>query len=387
MANWLVAIAIESPADGCDWRLLSDKGDILTRGFASLQDLADIKHDRFVLVLPGQNVSAFRAVLNAKNDAQLRAIAPFVIEDDIAADIDGQHVSIGYHAYETRHYTLAVVSHDYMTIWQNALQEVGLVPFKILPDYFCLPKNSEHVTCLLLNNRSLYRYQDWGASFDPDVDGGLIEKIVQSAAEKWDYAGQSNTIELSEIAHDTSDSLDILAAQVVNEKFTLMQGRYVVKSSSSSNTFKQWKMPLVLAMVSVLIATGYNIAEGLTFKSETRVLSTSVTNEVRRVFPGVKRIVNARAQLKTLTAGTGQASDFLQLSGLLSVGVQEVEGISLDSLRYDARRKEIQASIMYANYEELTQFKETIEALGGSVREGGSRQVGNSRAGEITVTL
>ncbi len=387
MANWLVAFAIDKFEDGCHWRVVTDNGEVLSSGASHFSELVDATYDKLALILPGQDIVAVRAILTAKNDAQLRATAPFVIEDDIGAEIDSQHVSIGYHAPATRHYTAAVISHDAMKQWQTSLKDAGLFIDKILPEYLCLPKNEECITEANVEDRKLYRFKDWGCGFDIETDFELTQSAVRASINKWELDEKPDLLEFCQVQQESKDILNILALRAVKEPFSLLQGEYAVKATQASSGGKGWKTPLLLAAASLAFASVYNYAEGLTLKSETQVLSTSIAKDIKRVFPEVKRIVNARAQLKELTAGTGQASDFLQLSGLLSAGVQEVKGIVLDSLRYDARRNEIQASITYATYEELTLFKTTIEALGGSVREGGSRQVGNMRSGEITVTL
>lgn len=387
MGNWLVVFANSAPQDVFDWRVISDAGKVSARGQSHLSDLNSIKHDKFALVLPGQNVLALRVALKAKNANQLRAIAPFAVEDEVGLDVESQHVSLGLADLNGSFHTACITEKNYLETWLDDLKQVEIAPDKIIPDYLCLPASNHHVSCLNLPDRSIFRFKGWGASFDTSFSSTILQDVIGSAIEKWDLSESETELIYNDWSRDIEDVFDGMAQNAIEEKYSLLQGQFSTKSANSVSGLKVWKTPVGLIAASMLAVTGYNIAEAMAFKSEAGSLKASITNEMKRSFPELKRVVNPRAQLKTLTNGNGQASDFLQLSGLLSAGVREVDGISLDSLRYDARRSEMQASIVYENYEQLTKFKSAIESLGGVMREGGSRQIGNRRAGEITVTL
>ena len=103
-------------------------------------------------------------------------------------------------------------------------------------------------------------------------------------------------------------------------------------------------------------------------------------------FPEVSRVVNPRAQLRALSAsGNAGEPEFLILSGYLAAAMQSAEGVTIDSMRFDSGRQELNVSVLFSSYSALAELRNAIEAAGGAVEEGGSRQVGSQRSGELTV--
>ena len=387
MGNWLVVFGRNELASVFDWRLLNDSGKVSARGVSQFHDLSSIKHDKFVLVLPGQQISSFRTKLAAKNSNQLRSIAPYAIEDEVGSDVEDLHVSVGYSDVNSQSYSLNVISHQDMINWQSALQEQGISPEKVIPDFYCLPFSENSVSCAHLNGTKAFRYRHWGASFDQDSDDALIQQILEYAIQVYGEEDKPNPIQYDDLTQDDQFHLDLMAQKAITESYSLLQGRYENRKRSNANGLNNWLLPIGSAVAALIVSIVFNIVQGNAFEKEAKTLRAAINQEIQRVFPDVRRIVNPRAQLKSLTASNGKGSEFLQLSGLISASVNEVEGISVEALRFDARRGEMQASIIYENYEELSRFKQIIENLGGKMREGGSRQVGNRRSGEITVTL
>ncbi|MEO0754508.1 MAG: type II secretion system protein GspL, partial [Pseudomonadota bacterium] len=78
---------------------------------------------------------------------------------------------------------------------------------------------------------------------------------------------------------------------------------------------------------------------------------------------------------------------FLVLSGHMAAGLDAVDAVSIDSLRFDASTNEINASVVFDSYDALSRFRTAVESAGGRVVEGGSRQVGDRRAGDVKVSL
>lgn len=388
MSNCLVVLVKNKlQEEVCHWRVVSENSNITARGSSLFSELAGIKHDKFVLVVPGQSVTSLQARLNAKNMKQLRSVAPFAIEDDIAGDIEDQHVALNFKQFSEGEYPICVTSKAQIECWIEQVKQLGLKADKIVPDYFCLPALEGKSHYVSLGSTSVFRIKNWGTSFDTGIDSNIISGVIKSAAARWKLVEEPETLGFSDYAEGVDDPYDAMAQQAVKEEFSLLQGEYASNSNKNTSDLKHWKMPTGLAAAALIAIAAYNFVEGFTFRSEAQALNSTIKTEIRRVFPEVKRVVNPRAQLKALVSNGGETSHFLRLSSLLSAGVNEVDGISLDTLRYDERRKEMQASIEYENYEQLNNLKTVIESMGGVFRDGGSRQVGNRRAGEITVTM
>jgi len=116
----------------------------LVRG--NLQQLQEsIGQDELVVYVPGRDVLLIRASLPAGRRSQLLTALPFVLEDNLVDDVDDLHCVLGPRL-ENGDYVAAVVKHDTMQSWLQALEKAGLRPRRLVPDTLLLPWQSDSWT-------------------------------------------------------------------------------------------------------------------------------------------------------------------------------------------------------------------------------------------------
>ncbi len=393
MADVLVVFAGETPEEVVEWRSVGRGGAITSRGVSALDELSGIRQSELIVILPGTQIGCFRTVLGAKNERQARSVAGYAIEDDIAGDISTEHIAIGFAAVSQRTYTICTINAEKLEQWINTLSQFGLSASKILPDYFVLPELPGSVAVAPLRYRTVLRAGAFGAAIDVDLGASFIDAAIESAGQKWLATSTENSdpaFGVQNIADDSETALDVMAAQAVaGGGLNLRQGRFIDKrrTKSQASILEEWKWPAAVGVMAVLVASAVNVTEGVMLNQSADQIETQTEQEMRAAFPELKRIVNPTAQLRTaLQSKSVSGSEFLQLTSMVSLAVDEVDGFTVESVRFDDARSQLQVSILYTDYDQLNRFKQIIEGVGGKLEDRGSRQQGDRRAGNIMVS-
>lgn len=390
MSQNLVAFVGLSPEEGVHWRIVDGRGENVGGGEGQLDQLPRNIGGSVHLVLPGQAVSTICAHVAAKSDKQLRSAAPYAIEDELARDLDDVHVSIGPKRTLTDDRVFWIADHALLEQWREALAGVGLSIRSIHADHMLSPNVQDKIAYVDRGKAWLVKYDEWSASIDKSLGEPFLEAVCKQAFEAANEGGEKQNWETALTAYESDDVLSLLASRAVERGPSLLQGDYQrgVEQSGSAFEFGTWKLPIGFTAAAALAVIGFAAAEGAVLRAKTSDLRQETEQTFKQAFPQVSRVRNLRAQLRQQMANQGgvASGEFLVLSGLLANAVNTVDGVTVQSLRYDQQLSELQASVSFSSYEDMTQLKTVVEEAGGVVREGGSRQSGGERVGEITVT-
>ncbi|MBF20099.1 MAG: hypothetical protein CME88_17120 [Hirschia sp.] len=384
MAKRLIAFADEHPEQALAWRIVDDEGRVESGGECVIEDLPRMGGGAVVLVLPGDRVSVQRAVLTARNDKQLRAAAPFAIEDDVATDLDDVHIALGPVDSVGAKRALHVVATEYLDMWLNAFEGSGFTIMDVSADHALLPNSDNIAQVLALPQRWIASADQWSGSVDRHLGQDVLEAVLASVQPDAETEAGPD-MEMLEVG----DAFDYLAARTIDKHVSLLQGAYQRRNASegAAMDWRRWRLPGALVAACGLFAIAGTAFEGAALRQKSDEARAQTETIFREAFPQVSRVVNPRAQLRTQLAGReGGASEFLELSSMLAGAVEDNEGVDVQAMRYDRGQSELQVSIAFKSYGDLTQLKDRIIASGGAVQEGGSRQSGDLRLGEITVT-
>ena len=94
----------------------------------------------------------------------------------------------------------------------------------------------------------------------------------------------------------------------------------------------------------------------------------------------------ARSISRQLKAGTSSAG-FLDMSGALFAAMGDVDGVEIDTMRYDPRQNLLQLSIRYPNFEAGELLEQAVLENGGRLAVGGIRERGDALIGEASFVL
>ncbi|MCI4644847.1 MAG: type II secretion system protein GspL, partial [Hyphomonadaceae bacterium] len=245
------------------------------------------------------------------------------------------------------------------------------------PDYLALPDGgSTRMVVADLFDRTLLRHGHWGVAVPEDLGQDMAGIL----------AGQRADVEET-VQIKAEDLWTEVCQGALKSRINLRRGAFAPRRPRSEFSWRQFRGPVLLALATVMLAIGVNVYEGMSFRAAAADMRADTTAMFRTAFPDVERIVNPRAQLRArLSTRAGSDPEFLIVSAWLALARDAAPGVTIESLRYDNQTGEFVLSVRYGDYTDLGALRSHIEAAGGRVEEGGSRQaVGGGRIGELTV--
>ncbi|HYM33968.1 MAG TPA: type II secretion system protein GspL, partial [Steroidobacteraceae bacterium] len=236
---------------------------------------------RVIIVVPAVDVVMAEPELPAKNAARLAQLAPFALEEQLAAEIDKMHFAVGKRS-ENGKTPVAAVLRELIERWLAELAQAGIQPDALFAETSLLPPTNGGVT-LVLDGNLLYVRAASMPSFVLDahplneaVQLALAHDVAdEAAAEQFvgdiqfyvaqtDYEAQHDTLEQlrqsvpgMQVKLLPEGALPLLALQAAQTApLNLLCGPYERKSPLSAS-LEPWRYAAVLFGVAVTLQLIY----------------------------------------------------------------------------------------------------------------------------------
>lgn len=345
MTERLIIVMPSHPDGPGLWGLVA--GDRVLRHGRDTPPSASVKE--VVAILPGQSVRIYphELPMTSKKD-RLRA-AGFSIEDKIAVPLDKVHIALS----DDR---IAVIDKEAFTESLAQLKEAGIVPTRVVADFDSLS----------------------------DVDGAvnMLGRVVvtgplgHTVDMGWEESSKSYPDEtlLSAIGQRLEQG----------ETLNLLQNGF----SSKSNFNIGWRQFAPLGSIAAALGIMALVFHGVearalklqaaNLKTQTAQLFSDATGQAAPSNP-------ALAATRVMKSGGDDNLDFLRLSQTLFAGVEQIDGLTVEQLRYQDSKNELQLRLIYPSFESAGQFENAIRALGGQLTTGGVREQSGRFVGDATL--
>jgi general secretion pathway protein L len=363
-------------------------------GADELDALTDKAHGReCVLLLPASHAQLKRVTLPSKWGSKLQQALPFIIEDEIASDIDDVFIAIGQaHTIDDKHLLdVAIVDDEWMAQWLECLASHGLTPSRVLPDAMLLPvpSDTQHVSAIELDGTWLFRGTPWHIA---QVELPWLEMYLhaQKVETVCHYSPCNFTgVNLESNPDEVDLPLAIFARQLPHCPFNLLQGKYKVKKQGSP-FWRTWRAPLIAASVALVLSLGFKATALYQINQQLIQSEADITAQYLSAFPGSKvRFHLIRNQIRNRLAAVdgGAESDFLALMEMIVPVFSSVKEFHPQSLRYDAKRQELRFRAVGQDFQSFNQVKTELEKRGLSIEQGGLNNEGDTVVGELKVRV
>ncbi|WP_375321392.1 type II secretion system protein GspL [Aliivibrio logei] len=396
MSEHLIIRLNSQSSDPIQWIVWSPENkEVIASGELSssetLESLTQYSAQRSVSVLLPSSDILLREVSIPEGAArQFPSMLPFIIEDDLAQDVDDLHIVILKKDSKTAQ--VAVVEHQKMERWISLLADAGIQTKRFIPDVLSLPSHQDGVAMVELNQQWLLRYGEYqGAIAEPEwlsmLLNGLVKHAVQTAdgivvqedkeeeQEESDevddvpcYALHSYSpclveIENTKYVQETPELvMQLLAEGVLTSRVNLLSGKYRPQSSWR----KHWRIwqKVILAFGLVMVAfVAQHVSEVQKLEQHSLALRAESERIFRDVFPGKRKIPTMsylKSQMKNEESrlqGGSDGDDLLAWMSELTPYLIKVPQVKLQSLKFDGKRDELrlQASASdFPYFEQLT---------------------------------
>ena len=313
---------------------------------------------RLIVLVPGEEVSLAAPELPGRGEARLARLAPFALEEQLAADVETLHFAVG-RAVPGQRAAVGTLERGQLTDWLARLSAAGLAPAALYPDALALPDNPAHVIVLIDGARLLVRRPaslplvldaeplDTAlalAGLEPTASSAALNLIVYASGSDWER--YRDTIEALR-PHLATLNVQLLADGAIAllastaagaPRLNLLQGEFAVRQGFAAD-WPRWRLAATLAAVFVLLHVG---TVGLEYwrvhrdevkvDQELKAVASEALPNVRDLsrLPSVRATVESRLRQTRAVVNEG----LLGTLGVLAQASIASPGTRIDSVSY-----------------------------------------------------
>ncbi len=301
---------------------------------------------KLVVFVPGAEVRLTQVQVPAKQPAKVLQAAPFVLEDQLADDVETLHFAIGPRQAGGS-FPVAVVSHTHMEEWLAPFRAREVMPDALIPETLALPWENEGPWSVLPEADHLSARTGAFAGFScvPEDFGLFLQlaeegtphalRVLVPLGSQEDYTRLQRPLELLPGFNHPLEALvrHLRMAQAIN----LLQAQYSQRESFE-RFWKPWRFAAMLLAAAFLLGIVANTVEALRFRHAATAQQAANEERFNQLFPG-QRIASlalptqVEQQARILQGGNG-AGGLMQLMQAASDGLQATAGLTLNTAEF-----------------------------------------------------
>jgi general secretion pathway protein L len=360
---------------------------------------------RTVLVLPASEVTLAEPDLPPVRGAtRLAQAVPFALEENLASDLENLHFAVGTRNPSASATPVAIIARSVMERWRATWEAAGIRPDAAYAESSLVPA-APNATVLVLDEGTLHVKRPAAVAFaldalalGPALELALGASEVESGehvtfyATDVEYEANKDVIEALRTRTATlqvkllpDGVLPLFAAQVpVAKPVNLLQGAYAAPSSFGSQ-WRQWRVPAVLAAVTLLVFVGAQGFQLWQLRQANKRLDAEIQQTFNSILPG-QPVVDPRAQIQGVLARTGGGHGaLLPAVSLLAQAVSQAPSTRVEGLNYRAGVLELR--VVAPNVETLDSIRQTMSSGGAQVELQSTTPRENLVEGRLNVRL
>ena len=341
--------------------------------------------------VPGADVRLLSMTLGADEKKHIGKSLPFMLEEQVAEDIEELHFATG--ALQKDSLAVGLCTHQAMQQWQALLAEFPGIN-QWLPEPLLLPWQPGE-WCLVVEQDSAIVRSGECAGFTVELD--LLPAMLAAALAE---SGKPSTVIVygSDQERDTAllpeelqDAVQwragnfysaLLLSDLTAPPLTMLQGSYAPRLPLG-RWWGTWRKVAILFAVAFALQLVATYADYRNLKNENLALRSAVQDSYRKAYPK-GAIVDPEKQLQRQLAalrGSAQSSGFVSLLDRVGTVIAARPGTSIASINYNDKGDEMRMNIVATDFEAVEQVRSAINQSGlDAVMESSSAQGDRVRA-------
>jgi general secretion pathway protein L len=384
-----------SPSDPVAWGAISG-GRLQEAGRAgSLKELAG-STDRLsvaakiVAVLPGEQVALREIPSPPKQTAKLRAAAAYLLEDELAENIEDLHVVVTTGTDGARAFA---VSKSLIDAWNEAFADAGVEITNLSVDYSLLGAGKS--VCVIAEDRGRIIAAHGGVGFAAELaladiiapsflqasgDATIISYGAHDHVSRW----AAVPVERRPLVHE-ADLIALFGENLsAKGEFPEFLSGDFRRNRKRLVQFKIWRRPAALAASLTLALVALGGASGLRDWRIAERYESTAERLHKSAFPTYEG-GDIRSHVRGLLASGAKTIGFLETTARLTSGLEAHPDISIERIRFDAARGQYVFSIRSTSDAGIEAFRTGLLSLGIEATDnGGYRRNGDLWVGEMT---
>ncbi|MBY5994004.1 type II secretion system protein GspL [Ferrimonas balearica] len=334
-------------------------------GADGLSSLSERAGGRPVEVLVDSSALTLTEVtLPAKAQRQALKALPFMLEDELAQDVDQLHFVTG--PREGDQLSVVAVPHGQLQRWLGWLEQAELPVKKIVPDVLALALVEEtELSVLQLEQQLLVRSgAGSGMVLEPDWLA-LMADNLQGEGRPW---ALFTPLELPEGIEAAPQPLELpmqaLAEGFVRTPVNLLTGAYA-PAKELSKLVSTWTRVGIAAAVVLVLVLAHRGLSWYQLEQERTALRAEGERIYKQLFPQERRVPNPRSQLEAKVralGGAGASGQLLPMMADLESAFAQLPEVRPTGIRFDGNRSEIRLQLTGKDFAQFERFKELASA-------------------------
>ena len=250
---------------------------------------------RIVLTVPAGTVRLTQIDVPTRQPVKALQAAPFMLEDQIAEDVDQVHFALGPRR-GTNTWPVALTARADMEAWLAPLRAVGLMPDSVIPETLCLPPPEDDAWYALAEpGQIIVRSTAYGgfccthddlplylqiAAGDETAPPPL--RIMVAPDVGTDFSALNHPVELRAGYTDPFEAL--IRHHRPEQAIDLLQGQYS-RREGLARLWRPWRMAAALAAAVFLVAVSNNVIWALRLQREAQAQATTNAQRFHQLFP------------------------------------------------------------------------------------------------------
>lgn len=313
---------------------------------------------RLCVFVPSGDLHLTRVSVPARQPSKVLQAAPYLLEDQLAEDVESLHFAIGPRQSDGSH-PIAIVDRGLMEQWLAPFRAHGLRPERLIPDVLALPWLD--TAAVAGTTAEAGETPRWSALYEAEQVTVRTERFAGFVCDQADLLTyleladpeRSRALRVLTLAHSAADysridwplellpghtnALDALVHHLrPAHSLNLLQGEY----SQRQDYERYWRpwvpVGVLAAAVIVLMLIGFGV-DTWRLGREVQAQEEANLERFRALFPAETRIVNLQVQLdqqmQALT-GSGRDSGVFPLLETLTQAVTANEGLRVQNLQF-----------------------------------------------------
>ena len=328
--------------------------------------------------VPGADVRLLCLELSADEKKHIGKSLPFMLEEDVAIDIEQIHFSSS--AVDKTRLAVALCAREKMLDWQARLAQYPGVR-QWLPEQLLLPWQPGEWCVVREGDAAIVRTgQCEGFSVETQLLPQMLAAALrgQESPQAIIFYGQQQQADTELLPAELHDKLQwrrgsFYSALLLSDAgasdspavINLLQGDFAVRLPLR-RWWREWRAVAVVFGIAVALHLVATYSDYLRLKQDNLALRAAVEESYRKAYPR-GAVVDAEKQLsRQLSAlrGSGQASGFITLMQRVGAVIAGSPGTSIATINYTDKGGEMRMNIVAADFETVEQVREQINKSG-----------------------
>ena len=310
------------------------------------KELAAIDNGQAVFVCPGTWMRVFAHSLPDMKSSERLSAAGFFIEEKLAGSLNEQHIVLG--AGDDQR--IGVMGQTQIENLLAEFDQLGLTPSKLVAEYEVFSAGDDVMTV-------------WHRSIQPGPMGYSLD-----AEEEGD------------------NPLSFVPQMKLDGALNYAQGRFQRRQKTMPVMQSLTRLAALLA-VSGLVWLGWQASQTRAMNQQTAELKTQAatlyTDATGKAAPNNP----ALAVTREVRSGGNPAVDFLSLSAHFFDGIKQVDGILIETIRYNDNKNQLNVKLIYPSFDSASQLEQIFSSGSGQFVSGAVREQNDTLIGEGVFTL